>query len=267
MAEYIRFRWTRTKAGVTLAFLALLGGLVDRAASADAANGKTAATETAAPFFPRLTFDGLPSSVKSQFTKLDKDLQHAFDKVQTTTALLKHDVIDLKSDTYTKVETNSVFMKTRSAADQFLDKHATAQDSNELGGLGESDFIHGTGGIATGTRTVQPGSTMPLLSSSGGALIVTAAPTAAAGPAFTITNNGTTGMTWVATVDGAIRTGTLAAGATSDPIVINDGSDAGQATVQLLPAVQDEAFTLTVSALPGSGGGSVFVGQMVNGDG
>ena len=88
MAEYIRFRWTRTKAGVTMAFLALLGGLVDRAANAEAAHGHAAAAPTSSSFFPKLTLNGLSGSVKTQFVKLDKDL-HELSSPSTTRPSLR----------------------------------------------------------------------------------------------------------------------------------------------------------------------------------
>lgn len=288
MAAHIRFRWTRTKAGVTMAFLALLGGLGDSAASAQDAHGAARAAASAS-FFPRLSFNHVGRGVKSAFIKLDKDLQTAFRKATTEAAVLKGNVIELKSNVielksnvtelnsnvselksnvYTKAEANSTFMKSGAAAAEFLSKDGTAANANKLGGLGASAFIHGTGGIATGTATAKlGGNSMPLVTSGDGSLVVRAQVTAGAGPAFTITNSTTEAMTWIATVDGTVTDGSLSAGATSVPLVINDGNDVGQATVQLLPAVQNQAFTLTVSTEPATGGGQRFVGQMLNGDG
>ncbi len=83
-------------------------------------------------------------------------------------------------------------------------------------------------------------------------------------------NNTSSAMTWVATIGGSITDGTLNGGATQS-LTLNGASapDLSQATVQLVPAVQDQAFTLTVStfALTGPSGGQQFVAQMVNGDG
>jgi hypothetical protein len=266
MAEYIRFRWTRAKAGVTMAFLALLGGLADRAANAEAAHG-TARTAAAVDFFPTLTLNGLTGSVKTQFAKLDKDLQTSFAKYDKVVATLSKQVVELKSNVYDKLEANATFLSKQDAGKIYMKEGSEAANSAELGGLAPSGFLHGSGGVATGTATAtESGGLTPLVTANDGSLVVKAQFVPAEGPAFAIINNTTSAMTWIATIGGTVSSGTLAAGAISDPLVINDGSDLGQGTVQLLPAVQGQVFTLTVSTEP-TPNGQRFVAQMINGDG
>jgi hypothetical protein len=268
MAEYIRFRWTRAKAGVTMAFLALLGGLADRAANAEAAHD-TARTAAAVDFFPTLTLNGLTGSVKSQFVKLDKDLQTSFAKYDKVIATLSKHVVELKSNVYDKLEANATFLSKQDAGKIYMKDGSEAANSAELGGLTPSSFLHGAGGVATGTATATlSGGLAPLVTANDGSLIVQGQITGN-GASVVITNSTANAMTWIATIGGQITDGTLAGdgGKATLALASPANGNLGQATVQLLPAVQNQAFTLTVSTEEGQGGVQTFVGQMVNGDG
>ncbi len=266
MAEYIRFRWTRAKAGVTMAFLALLGGLADRAANAEGAQGHAAA----APFFPKLTFNGVPSAIRTQFVKLDKDLQASFAKYDKVIATLDKHVVELKTNVYDKLEANATFLSKTDAGKIYMKEGSAATNSAELGGLGADAFVQGTGAVATGaaTATITDG-TMPLVSTADRSISVQTEFTGN-GASVVITNSSANAMTWVATINGTMPTqGTLGGnGGQATLALAIPASLLGQATVQLLPAVPTgPVATLTVSTEPATGGGQTFVAQMLNGDG
>lgn len=258
MAEYIRFRWTRAKAGVTMAFLALLGGLAEQSASADAGHKASAASSSS--FEPKLSLRGINGNLRSSLIKLDKAFNTIYAKDQKAISSAVNKV-------YAKIENN--FLTQSDAGKLYLKTDGTAVNSELLGNLAPSAFFHGNGGISTGVATFTGGITpAPLLKASDGSIIVVCDVVPGNGPTVTITNSTSNAYNWIATINGnAPTTGTLAPGASAN-LSLNNGNNVGQATVQLLPAVQTgSASTLTVSTEPGSGGGQTFVAQMLNGAG
>jgi hypothetical protein len=261
MAEYIRFKWTRAKAGVTMAFLALLGGVVERAANADAASGRAAASNPAT-WTPKLSLGGLNGNLRTSLIAVEKDFQSLYAKDLKSIAAVRSSVIELKSNVYSKIEANAKFLTDKDATLDYLAKDGTAANSSKLGGLSSQAFLQGDGGVATGTATATiTDGTVPLVASADKSLTVTAAVTAN-GQQITITNNTASPMDWISgSTHGTIDGGDHATLGLGTP------SSVDQATIQFLPAVQNQAFTLIVSTEPGAIGSGTqrFVAQMLNG--
>ncbi len=263
MAEYIRFKWTRAKAGVTMAFLALLGGVVERAATAKAADGHAAASNPAT-WTPKLSLGGLNGNLRTSLIAVEKDFQSLYAKDDKAISAVKASVIELKSNVYSKLEANAKFLTDKDATLDYLAKDGTAANSGKLGGLSPQAFLQGDGGVATGTATATvSGGTVPLVASADKSLTVTAE----AGPngqEITITNNTASPIDWI---NGDTH-GTINGGAHAT-IGLGTTSSVDQATIQFLPAVQNQAFTLIVSTEPGAIGSGTqrFVAQMLNGAG
>lgn len=267
MAEYIRFRWTRTKAGVTMAFLALLGGLAEESSSSAATHGKPVAT--ASSWSPKLSLRGIGGNLRTSLVKIDKSISSLYYKEQKAISSLYYKEQKATSSAinkvYAKVTTN--FLSQSDAGKLYLKANGTAANSELLGNLAPSAFFHGNGGISTGLATFTGGVTpVPLLKASDGSIIVVCDVEPGGGPTVTITNNTSNAYNWIATINGNAPTaGTLAPGASANLNLLG-GNNIGQATVQLVPVVQTgSASTLTVSTEPGSGGSQTFIGQMLIG--
>ncbi len=266
MAEYIRFKWTRAKAGVTMAFLALLGGVVERAANADAASGHAAASNPAT-WTPKLSLGGLNGNLRTSLIRVEKDFQSLYAKDQKAIGAVRASVFELKRNVYSKIEVNDKFLTDKDATLDYLAKEGTAANSTKLGGLSPQAFLQGDGGVATGTATATiTDGTVPLVESADKALTVTAEVTGN-GQQITITNSTASPIDWIT----GNTHGTINGGAQAT-IGLGTPSSVDQATVQLLPAVQppavqNQAFTLIVSTEPGAVGSGTqrFVAQMLNG--
>jgi hypothetical protein len=266
MAEYIKFRLRAAKAGVTMAFLALLGGLAERA-SAERGDARARPASAPATWEPKLSLNGINGNLRTSLIKIDKDIGSVYDKDQK---LLKLDIKQLsatfKTDYYSKDAANATFLTDKDATLEYLGKDAPAANSDKLGGLLPQAFVQGDGGISTGGATASlGGSLMPLLSSADGTLTVSVELTKD-GSAAQIVNNGSSAIDWVSS---AGTNGTIN-GAGKAIVPVAKGDLAGQVTIQFLPAVQSQAFTLILSAEPGAVGAAQsqrFVGQMINGDG
>ncbi len=160
MAEYIRFKWTRAKAGVTMAFLALLGGAVERAANADAARGHVAASNPAT-WTPKLSLGGLNGNLRTSLIKIEKDFASLYQKDKKAIAAVSiKDDKAIAGDRPTSWRTsipssrlNGTFLTQADAAIKFLPAQGEAANSAELNGKPASAFISGAGAIATGGTT------------------------------------------------------------------------------------------------------------------
>jgi hypothetical protein len=196
MAEYIRFKWTRAKAGVTMAFLALLGGVVERAANADAASGHAAASNPAT-WTPKLSLGGLNGNLRTSLIAVEKDFQSLYAKDLKSIAAVRSSVLELKSNVYSKIEVNAKFLTDKDATLDYLSKDGTAANSTKLGGLSPQAFLQGDGGVATGTATLTGNGTAPLVSSADGGLTVNALVTASGGQQLEIINNTASPIDWI----------------------------------------------------------------------
>jgi hypothetical protein len=261
MAEYIRFKWTRAKAGVTMAFLALLGGVVEQTANAEAARGHAAASNPAT-WTPKLSLNGITGNLRTSLVKIEKDFQSLYVKDDKAISAVKASVVAFKTKVYSKTQADTTFLTDKDATLDYLGKDGTAANSSELGGLSAQAFLQGDGGIATGTATATiTDGTVPLVESADKALTVTAEVTGN-GQQIAITNNTASPIDWI---NGSTH-GTIDGGA-KQTISLGTPNSVDQATVQFLPVVQNQAFTLIVSTEPGAVGSGTqrFVAQMLNG--
>jgi hypothetical protein len=280
MAEYIKFRLSAAKAGVTMAFLALLGGLAERAS----AGGKHPARTTAArnlKWTPVLSLKGINGNLRSSLLTLKTDLASVYAKDQKA---LSADVAKIyqkdKLDFYGKAAANStflkqedagkVYLKSTDAGKEYLKLDGTAANSNLLGNLPASAFVHGAGGVATGGATLSiTDGTRELLQSTDGALTVSAI-NGGNGPSVVVQNNSASPIDWVASpaLFGMQGNHGTISGNGKATIQLGAPGTIVQETFQFMPAVQTQAYTLIVTTEGAVGSPSArIVAQMLNGGG
>ena len=252
MADYLRFRVTAAKAGVSMALLALIGGLAARGESAPAAVNATPAASTG--LFLKL--GGITGNARTSFLKLEQKVRG----IDDTLASLEH---KLARSYYTEAKVNSTFLKIRDAGAQylkirsadtsflkiddaakiyltssdagarFLKIDGTAANANALGGQAPGAFFQGRGNVVSGAVSFGDGSVHPLLSTPGGIIVVSVAANA---DQFQLTiHNGTNAsLPAVQNVDGGTPAAiTLAPGDTVLPAVQRSVAD--QVQLQVFP--------------------------------
>jgi hypothetical protein len=304
MAEYIKFRLTAAKVGVSMAFLALLGGLADKSKAASQSAGAHVLRQISLPTgggLDRIVIQKLDTAllkienklasayftaqkIDSTFLKI-KSADSSFLKIKSAnTDFLKIDdansnflkiddantdflKIDNANSEFLKIDSaNSEFLKIDDANTQFLKATGTAANSSELGGLAPDAFVQGKGTVVSGFASV------------------------------TAANNVDKQVPLIASPDGAIAvlvfidsgTVTLAVQnkTTSDlpavqdtngtpqthtlihgestPFVISQG--ASESTIQIFPAGSStDVITLTVGVDPVAGAATGVVAQMLVG--
>lgn len=172
MAEYIKFRLTAAKASVTLAFLALVGGLAGPAqAKQHDPSAKAASFSWGDPIYLKL--DGLGGATQKVFSTLEYKLNHAlssfshklnttfYDKHKIDTTFLKIDSanklyykesqvnadflkIEDANASFLKIDAASAeFLKITDANNAFLKIDGTAANAQKLGGLTPDAFVQG----------------------------------------------------------------------------------------------------------------------------
>jgi hypothetical protein len=293
MAEYIKFRLTAAKAAVTMAFLALVGGLPETAG----ANQKEPAAKAASFSWGAhyLKLDGLTGVTQKVFQKLELKLNATFLKVdQTLTSDFYHkhkidstflkiksasaDYLKIKSAdaSFLKIEdanssflkltdANLNFLKITDANNDFLKIRGTAANSSELGGLTPDAFFQGRGNVVSGSATVSSGGgAQSLLSLPGGIIVVTVAESTD-GVLIGLNNGTSSGLPAVqypsplpASVGtpqpGSVPTAqTLQPGNNSLPL-LSGNSNPHELTVQILPnASFRNVVTIVLTTFPGNG--------------
>jgi hypothetical protein len=212
MAEYVRFRMAAARVGASMALLALVAGVADKARAASHPPG----AQTAVAKFLKL--GGLTKTISYDFNKLEKKL------ITLDTAFAK---IEKKLTTayYTKAQSNKVYLKIRDANAKFLKVDATAADSNKLGGVPASGFLQGKGNVVSGA-VPSVGTRQQLLSLPGGIIVVSVENTPGAGSIIVVHN--ATPNTLVGAVDMGDRS-------VSRAITLKSEADT------LLPAVQTQS--------------------------
>jgi hypothetical protein len=272
MAEYIKFRLTAAKAGVTMAFVALLGGI----AEAKPWGGRPARARQSSvvshKWSPVLSLGGITGNLRTSLVQVEKDLSSLYQKDHKalTGAIggVYHKVTD---NFYDKHAANAKFIPITTADAQFLNKADTAANSAELGGKTADAFIQGNGAVATGGETASlNGGLIGLLHSADGTLTVSVGITGN-GPEVKIENNSASAIDWISSLPVGPAGNTTNNGTIPGDgfVQLGLGGAIGQVTFQFLPAVQSQAFTLVLSTEPASAaqGTQRFVGQMINGGG
>jgi hypothetical protein len=298
MAEYIKFRLSAAKVGVSMALLALLGGLADRAKAASVPGGAHVLRQISVPTgggLDRIVIQKLDSAllkiehklassyfsaqkIDSTFLKI-KAANTDFLKIDNAnTEFLKIDSansdflkIDNANTEFLKIDdANSDFLKIDSANSEFLKTSGTAANASELGGLAPDAFVQGKGTVVSHFASVTAANTVDsqvaLITSPDGAIAVTVFIDSGGGnPVVTLAIQNTTNANLPAVQDtnGTTTTHTLTHGE-STPFVTS--SAASQSTIQIFPAGSStDVITLTVSTDPVAGAATGVVAQMLVG--
>jgi hypothetical protein len=269
MAEYLKFRLTVAKAGVTMALLGLLGGLAQRAPADQPRSTEAHAAKTIS-WTPKLSLKGITGNLRSSLVTIEKDLASVYAKenkaLTSDVSSLKNLISAAKFNSYSKLDSNATFLSKAEAGKDYLKIDGTAANAAQLGGVPAVQFgMVGSGAVSFGGAG---GAQQTLLSAPGtnNAIIVVCTPVPGAGVKVSIANN--TGALIPAVQDlGGTTTKVSLAPGTTDLGVFPSGTTAAQLHLQTFPATGfNQVLTLTVSA-EGTGNGLSLVGQLVNGDG
>ena len=185
MAEYIKLRLTAAKVGVSMAFIALLGGLAERAR----ANPSSAEQPASAHFLTDTLSPPGGGASRLVIQKLDSALARLEHKLSTsfeTTHKLNRTFLKIKSanteflkirsanTSFLKIDdANANFLKIDDANNEFLKIDSTAVNANKLGGLTPDAFVQGGGHVITNAISSLAASNTPtsLLTVPGGVVL------------------------------------------------------------------------------------------------
>jgi len=269
MAEYIKFRLTVAKAGVTMALLGLLGGLAQRAAADQPRTTNAHAAKTIS-WTPKLSLKGITGNLRASLVTIEKDLSSIYAKEQkaltSDVSSLKHLITAAKFNSYSKLQSNATFLSKSDAGKEYLKIDGKAADAAALGGLPAVQFgMVGSGAVSFGAGAAAQ-QTLLTAPGTNNAIIVVCTPVPGSGVKVSISNN--TGLLVPAVQDihgGAPASVSLAAGQTTDLQGFLSGAD--QLHLQTFPVAGfNHVLTLTVSSETTPSGVSL-VGQMVSGAG
>ncbi len=274
MAEQIKFRLTKARAGLTLAILALVAGVTDRADSTTHAE-LTADQVTASPaaFDAFLKLDGITGATRTAFQKIENTFAKFDAKLDTAVAQIyqkfeKYDTAQKLDKTFlTTAAAGAEFLTPAAANGSFLAKGGTAANSTELGGKTADAFVQGAGNVVSGYAVVTAANNvdnpLPLIASPDGTISVSVYDDSGL-VTLSVQNTTSTDLPAVQDTDGQTSAQTLTAGE-FNPLVI--GSGAAQTTIQILPAGSStDVITLTVSVDAVVGQASIpVVAQMLVG--
>lgn len=269
MAEYIKFRLTAAKAGVTMAFFALLGGLIG---TADGQQGGPSARPASFSWGAHyLKLGGLNFATQKVFQKLEYKLNGLFlklDHTLTSDFYNKHkiDATFLKirtananfltitdaNDKWLKItDANANFLKVADANAKFLKLDGTAADSQKLGGLTPDAFVQGRGGVISGAVNVNgDGKPQQLVQLPNGIIAVSVAFTAGRGPTVTVHNSSGELLPAVQMGDGSVAPADLKPNGDTSLTLSGTPSAAHEITLQIFPNAA-AGFNQAVSILIG----------------
>jgi hypothetical protein len=264
MAEYIRFRVGAAKLGVTMAFMALLAGISDKARAATPSPRADAAASI--PGLSFLKLDKLYVKLDDAILKLEHKLAGSY-----LTAHKANDTflkIKTASAQYLKIaDANEKWLKITDANAQFLKIDGTAANAQKVGGLPVSSLVQGNNtSVVSGALPAVQDSPQQLLSLPGGIIVVSIAHPPGAGSVITFHNASNTDLTMVGPVNGQPASITLKAG--QDTPVAVMGSLTQDLQFQIFPG---GGFTNVVSILialtpnPSNQGQLEAVGQAFTG--
>jgi hypothetical protein len=243
MPEYIKFRLTAAKVGVSMALAALVGGLAEKLGSAP-----PTVRASRASFNGFLKLDGIKGETKTSFLKLEGrflKLDSALTTVEHKLAknfYLKHTVdttflkikdasaqflklTDANTQFLKLIDANASFLKITDANNQFLKLGGTAANSSQLGGLTPDAFVQGHANVVSGAASINDGTSQPLMQTPDGVITVSVSVDGSGAQSLVIHNGSATDLT-----------------AVFDPTAVE----------RTLPAGQDFSFALGNRAAPGS---------------
>ena len=269
MADYVRLRLAAARVAVTMAFLALLAGIAERA-------GQSAApTVNAVPAASYLKLNGLSSLVAQNFSKIENKLVKLDTTLlkyeRTVTKLQKADRAFLKVNSanaqFLKIDdANAQFLKISDANAEFLKLDGTAANSSELGGLPAGSFFQGSGHVVTGALPAVPSQgTQQLLSLPDGTISVLIGLLRGQATQVTVHNSTQATLSAVQDIAGTDTAIMLAPGDNQLSFSVPTGS-AGQLHLQIFPSGQafPEVVTIMVS-LDTVNGSQAAIGQAFTG--
>ena len=239
MAEYVRWRLTKLRAGVTMALFGLLAGLGLRTDEGPASQLDRAATLTI-PKGTHIPANSIGSAQIKFHSLLLSDYKPQ--QVASYTSMVKmKKALGALDEQFIKMNSQlGTFELKTEAANTFLLKDATAANAAKIEGVGLDGLVQGRGQVFTGglvpTQTTAPVISIP------GVLTVNGHHDPAANPDITLTN--TSGGD-IQVNDGTGQETTLKSGESLLPAVqMGDGS---VKTFQILISGNGEAITLTIS--------------------
>ena len=275
MAEYVRFRMNAAKAGVTMALMALLGGLAERARAAPPAKSGDGS------FLSFVKLTNVSSAINNSLVKIDNKLvkidtalakiERSLSKDYLKTRTANGTFLSIKNANGTFLKTadaNNTFLKTEDASKLYLKTDGVAADSSKLGGMTPDAFVQGHGGVVSGAVTLGQGATseQTLLTINGtlGAIIVVCRPQPGNGMQVILRNQ--TQATLPAVMDLLGQDTQLSLPPGDKTLTTISGGGAQQLHLQTFPpAGSTEVITLTVSAESPAAGTVQFVGQAFTG--
>ena len=271
MAEYIKFRLTVAKAGVTMALLGLLGGLAQRA-GADPPRSTEAHAAKTISWTPKLFLKGITGNLRTSLVTIEKDLSSIYAKEQKAltadVSSLKHLITAAKDNSYSKLQSNATFLSKADASKEYLKIDGKAADAAALGGVPAVQFgMVGSGAVSMGDGSVRQ--TLLTAPGTNGEIIVVCEPVPRApGSGSFVTNNTGVLLPAVQDVDGHEHSRSRSRrDRPRCSHTFPTAANADQLHLQTFPAAGfNHVLTLTVSGEP-TGNGVSFVGQMLNGAG
>lgn len=281
MAQYIKFRLTAAKVGVSMALMALIAGIAEKVQTASAHIQAGPAADVRATTAVKIDFlklGGISGGVKNAFVTLEDKwikLDNKFIKLTNELTLNYNKVISDISSNFIKLTddiTQSVGGLQNELLTSFYSKQQT--DSTFLKVIdADQDFVQGHGNVVSGLATVaQPNQSAPLLSTPDGAITVEFGLNSDRTPVLTITNGTNNALPAVEDMSeqpvGAGTSESMSSQALQpgrNPISL--GGNLTQLHLQIFPSVGfGQVVTLTVSVEPApSGGGFLAVGQLLTG--
>jgi hypothetical protein len=248
MAEYIKFRVNSAKVGVTMAFLALLGGVADKARAATP-RGVQASASTSPGVSTVIKLDKAFVKIENAVASLQQKLKTHYltaDKIEASFETIKK-----ANKTFISIKkAESEFLKITDADLNFLKADGTAVNAQKLGDLAPSAFVQGNNtSVVSGALNNLSASPQQILSVAGGIIVVSVADTSgvpAGGPTLTIHNSSSTDLIGVLDPGNgqSVALNLKPNGDTTLPAV----QDTAEVKIQIFPG---GAFTNVVSILIG----------------
>jgi hypothetical protein len=271
MADYVKLRLHAAKVGVSMALLAAISGLAERAQASPQPRAHAA--------FGFLKLSGISKTIATPLLKLEKKLI----KVNGVVKKLERKdrsylTQDSANSTFLKIKTadsdfasikllNTDFLKISDASFKYLKIDATAANAAELGGLKPDAFVQGRGGVVSAGILIglsQPAAT-PLLKTPDGKLAISI-----------LANADQVTLTFANNTGGALEglgqdvTPAAAGGTSQVPLPPGDSQVMLKGTthqyhLQLFPNASNEPMTLTLSTEPSGQSQLDVVAQMLIG--
>lgn len=282
MAEKIKFRLTAAKVSVSVALLALVGGVVEKFRSGPS---EVHITPASSPNFLKL--GGISGNVKTALIKLEhkwisldtalSDVVHKmtvdYQKVHKANIQFTYKIQKLDAQLQKVQQLDTTFLKTDKASAEYLRiQKADAEflkiqkaDAEFLKiQAARNEFIQGRGGVVTASTLLVDGSVRTLLTSPDGSLVIQVKNQ---DRTLSVLIDNTTGalIPAVQTLDGATVSADLAPGQ-NKPITVGDATVAHSLQLQTFGDGSKQAMTLVLSIDAFNGNASPVVGQMLIGN-